>query len=109
MKTRNYVQLIGYLGEDPEIQISSTGKAWAHLRLATDYYRKKDDGTVTRKTTWHDITIWNKLTKILPGNFIKGSHIMVEGELCYRTFFDHIGHKRYITEILATKLMNLDR
>lgn len=109
MKTRNYVQLIGYLGEDPELQTTTSGQTLARLRLATDFYRKKEDGSTSRKTTWHDVNAWNKLAQILPGNFVKGSHIMVEGEISYRTFLDHKGHKRYITEIKAAKILNLDR
>ncbi|MBL0882665.1 MAG: single-stranded DNA-binding protein [Chitinophagaceae bacterium] len=109
MKTKNFVQLIGYLGEDPEIHTTTSGHTLAHLRLATDRYHKKEDGTTTTKTTWHDIKAWNKIARILPDNFIKGSHVLIEGEIEYRTFLDHVGHKRYITEIKAFTILNLDR
>lgn len=109
MKTKNFVQLIGYLGEDPEIHMTTTGQTLGRLRLATDYYRKREDGTTSTKTIWHDINAWNKLAKILDGNFVKGSHVMVEGEIQYRTFLDNTGHKRYVTEIKAAKILNLDR
>lgn len=109
MKTKNFVQLIGYLGDDPEIHNTPSGQTLGYLRVATDHYRKKEDGTATTITTWHDIKFWNKLAQQLPGNFIKGSHVLIEGEIQYRTFLDHVGHKRYITEIKAAKIVNLDR
>ena len=109
MKTKNFVQLIGYLGEDPELHSTPSGQTLGRLRLATDVYHKRHDGTVFTKTTWHDINAWNKLASILPGNFVKGSHIMVEAEIHYRTFLDHTGHSRYVTEIKSAKILNLDR
>lgn len=109
MKTKNFVQLVGYLGNDPEILQTSTGKTLVRLRLATDFYYKQEDGTTFKKTTWHDVKAWDKLAEALTGQFMKGSHVMVEGVIEYRTFLDSIGHKRFITEIKATSILNLDR
>ncbi len=109
MKTKNFVQLIGYLGKDPEIRNTSSGQILGHLRVATDHYHKREDGTATTITTWHDIKLWNKLAQQLPGNFIKGNHVLIEGEIQYRTFLDHVGHKRYMTQIKAFHILNLDR
>jgi len=109
MKTKNFVQLIGYLGNDPEIHMTTTGKTMGRLRLATDFYRKQEDGKTHRKTTWHDVKAWNKLAESLPGQFIKGSHVLVEGVIEYRTFLDPSGHKRFVTEIKAISILNLDR
>lgn len=109
MKTKNFVQLIGYLGDDPEIRMTSTGQTLGRLRMATDKSYKREDGTFSKKTTWHDINVWNKLAKKLEGNFIRGSHILVEGQIEYRSFIDYTGHTRYVTEIKAAKILNLDR
>lgn len=109
MKTKNFVQLVGYLGNDPKIHMTNTGKTLGRLRLATDFYRKQEDGTTFKKTTWHDVKAWDKLAETLPGQFMKGSHVMVEGIIEYRTFLDPIGHKRFVTEIKAISILNLDR
>ena len=109
MKSKNFVQLMGYLGNDQEIHLTTTGKTLARLRLATTYFRKQEDGTKLKYATWHDIIAWNKLALQLPGNFIKGSHVLIEGEIQYRTFLDMKEHKRYVTEIRAYTILNLDR
>lgn len=109
MKTQNSVQLIGYLGCDPIIKTRPDGTSLARIRLATDFYRKNEDGSIFRKTTWHEVIAWNRLAEKVTGQFIKGSHILVEGSIEYRTYEDKAGHTRYITEIRASKLLNLDR
>ena len=108
MKTQNEVQLIGYLGRDPMMSIAVNGSKRAYLRLATDHYRKKEDGTEWKKTTWHEIVVWDKKADKIENNFIKGSHVLVEGAIEYRSFFKG-NEKRYLTRICATKILNLDR
>lgn len=108
MKTQNQVQLIGYLGKDPILSIAKNGSPRAYLRMATDIFRRNDDGSTFKKTTWHDIVAWDKKAATIENNFIQGSHVLIEGEIDYRTYSKD-GIKRYITRIIATKIMNLDR
>lgn len=108
MKTHNSVQLIGYLGKDPIISIAKNGSARAYLRMATDIFRRKGDGSTFKKTTWHDIVAWGKKAERIENNFIQGSHVLIEGEIDYR-IYSKDGKKRYSTRIIAKKLLNLDR
>ncbi|NCI51384.1 single-stranded DNA-binding protein [Sediminibacterium roseum] len=107
-KTQNSVQLIGYLGRDPLVTTAKNGSKRAFLRIATNYYRKNKDGTALKKTTWHDIVAWDKKAENIENEFITGSHVLVEGEIDYQTFVKGT-QKRYVTRILATKILNLDR
>ena len=107
MKWLNKVQLIGYLGKDPEINILPTGVYFATLDLATNSDYTKDDQP--RETSWHKIKVWGKKSVYLKNFFIKGSHIMVDGKLVYRKYTDKNGITRYVAEIKADKLINLDR
>ena len=109
MKTQNSVRLIGYLGGDPIVQQTSKGIKRASLRMATDTFRKDSKGKTQRKVTWHDIVAWDKIAGQIENEYIKGSHVLVEGELVYRTYQDRNGHKRYVTEVKASLIMNLDR
>lgn len=109
MKTQNKVQLIGYAGSEPQVRLFASGSKKASLSVATHHPRKKDTGEVEWVTTWHSIIAWNERAEYLAENFIKGSHLLVEGSLVYRTYEDKQGHTRYITEIKANYFLNLDR
>ncbi|MES2328148.1 MAG: single-stranded DNA-binding protein [Bacteroidota bacterium] len=109
MKTQNEVQLIGYLGIDPIISKLANGITKARLRLATDRYRMDNAGNMQHKVTWHDVVVWGKLAETIENVFIKGSHVLVKGPMIHRTYADTSGHTRYITEVEAALLMNLDR
>ena len=112
MKSMNKTQLIGYLGKDPEIKEFSTGNMLATLRMATHTKMKNPPPGCEDPyhTTWHTIKIWGRerIEKIV-NHFIKGSHIMVEGKIAYRDYVNKSGEKKYVTEINAYSLMNLDR
>ncbi len=41
MKTQNKVQLIGYVGKDPVIKTTPTGRKCISIRVATDSFFKK--------------------------------------------------------------------
>lgn len=109
MKTQNKVQLIGYLGHDPIVGTTANGAQYAKIRMATDDFFKDAAGNKHQVTTWHDITAWDAIATSVSGNYIKGSHVMIEGRIYYRTYEDKTGHVRYVTEIKAMTLINLDR
>ena len=109
MKTQNKVQLIGYAGKDPVISTASNGSKLARIRIATDRFFKDEKGNGIKKTAWHNIMAWEKKADFAENNFLKGSHILVEGYIIYRTYKDKSGVTRNTTEIKAERLMNLDR
>lgn len=109
MKTQNLVQLIGYVGADPIRRSSITGNPLARFKLATDYFRRTDDGTVIRKTTWHHVIAWDAMAENVMTQCGKGSHLLVQGEIRYRSYQNKEGHKVHTTEIRLQTLINLDR
>ena len=109
MKTLNSVQLIGYVGADPQMRTAVNGSLFARFRIATDYFRRRKDGTMIKKTTWHHILVWDRLAENVPTHFIKGSHILVQGQIRHRNFKNKLGEIRSISEVHATTLLNLDR
>ncbi|MES2005483.1 MAG: single-stranded DNA-binding protein [Bacteroidota bacterium] len=109
MKTQNSVQLIGYLGQDPVMTTAVNGSKLARFNVATDYFRRLKDGTLIKKVTWHQILAWDFLAEKVPGNFIKGSHVMVKGEIRHRRFKNKAGIIKSVTEVRASELLNLDR
>ncbi len=109
LKTRNKVELIGYVGKDPVARALPSGTTKVMLRLATHSRIKNENGEYEWVSTWHDIVAWKDMAEYALQTFIKGSHILVNGMLSYRTFIDRNGKTRYITEIIAYSLTDLDR
>src|SRR5688572_12504355 len=100
MKSLNKVQLIGYLGKDPEIITMKDGTLMAGISMATDQYFQQKDGEPKKYTDWHTVKLWDqKQVEKMRNYLIKGSHILVDGRILYRTYTDKKGHTRYVTEI----------
>jgi single-strand DNA-binding protein len=110
MKSMNKVQLIGYLGSDPEFKTMQDGTLMARMRLATDHWFFPKDGGRKQYTDWHTIKMWGKdQVERFRNYLIKGSHVLVEGRVIYRTYTDREGQTRNVTEIRANYLVDLDR
>lgn len=111
MKERNLVQLIGYVGAEPTSKKFKNGNQVVKIMIATHEPKRKKTGEEKTgySTCWHTIVAWGKTAAYALNNFITGSRIMIDGKLVYRTYSDKDGHTRYITEIVAYSLINLDR
>lgn len=106
---RNKVQLIGFVGNDPEIKTLDKGKKLANITLATNEVYYKENGDKVEQTEWHRITAWGKTAEIIEKYVIKGKEIAVEGKLTHRSYDDKNGEKRYITEIVVNEVLLLGK
>jgi len=106
---RNRVQLIGHLGQDPEIKQFDSGKKAAHLRVATNEHYRDVNGEKVSDTQWHRAIAWNKLADIAEKYLFKGSEIALEGKMVNRQYTDKKGDKQYITEIQINELLILGK
>ena len=108
---QNNVQLVGYVGGDPLISILANGGKKARIRVATHHPMKKNEDGEKKEyaTTWHDIVAWDETADYAERSFVKGSHIMIQGKLLYRTYVDKKGVVRSVAEVRASSLVNLDR
>lgn len=105
----NRVLLIGYVGQDLAAQNLENGVKRVGIRMATHYDQKNEQGEKVHHTVWHNIVAWDRTADYAERSFVKGSKILVEGCIEYRTFPDTSGHLRYWTQIKAQSLVNLDR
>ena len=106
---RNKVQLIGNLGNDPEIITLDSGKKLAKFSLATNEYYKDADGQKQTKTEWHNLVAWNKTAELIENFVTKGKEIAIEGKLTNRSWDDKEGHKRYTTEVVVNEVLLLGK
>jgi len=104
---RNRVQLIGNLGQDPEIKTLDSGKKVAKFTLATNDAYKNSDGQKIEETMWHNIVAWNGLADRASNYLKKGNEVVVNGRLVYRTYDDKNGVTKYITEIVLNEILLL--
>jgi len=104
---RNKVQLIGNLGNDPEIITLDSGKKLAKLSIATNESYKNAQGEKVTDTQWHNVVAWNKTAEIVEKYLQKGSEVAIEGKLTSRSYETKEGEKRYITEVVCNELLML--
>ncbi len=104
---RNNVQLIGHLGQKPEIITLESGKKLAKFSVATNENFTNAQGEKVEKTDWHKIIAWNKTAELAEMFLDKGKQIALSGKLSQRTWDDKDGNKRYTTEIICNELVFL--
>lgn len=106
---RNKVQIIGNLGQAPEVKTIGEGKKVAHLSVATNENYKNAKGEKVTETQWHNVVAWGKLAEIAEKYLVKGIEVAIEGKLVNRNYTDKQGVKRYVTEIQANELLILTK
>ena len=102
---RNSVQLIGRLGQDPEVRTLTNGKKLTTFSLATSDYYKNAKGERVQDTQWHNIVAWGKVGEIAAEHLNKGEEIAMVGKLTHRSYENNEGEKRYVTEINLNELL----
>ena len=105
----NQVQLIGAVGNDPEVRTLQGGAKVASFRLATTERYKDRDGNQKEQTEWHSITVWNGKADFVEKYVKKGNNLFISGKLATRQWTDQSGNKRYSTEVVAENIQMLDR
>lgn len=106
---KNKVQLIGNLGNNPEVKDLKNGKKMAKFSLATNETYKNNAGEKVTETQWHNIVIWGKTAEVAERFLQKGSEVAVEGKLVNRSYNDKDGIKRNVTEIEVRDMLLLGK
>jgi single-strand DNA-binding protein len=106
---KNRVQLIGNLGQDPEIVNMENGGKLAKFSIATSETYKNAKGEKVEDTQWHNVVAWGKTAEIVENFLTKGKQVAVEGKLVHRSYETKEGEKRYITEVKCNELLMLGK
>jgi single-strand DNA-binding protein len=104
---KNKVQLIGNLGNNPEIKTLDGGKKLARFSVATNEVYRNTKGEKVTETQWHNLVAWGKVAEIAEKYLSKGSEVAIEGKLMNRTYNDKDGVKKYFTEVQVNELLML--
>ena len=104
----NRVQLIGYLGKDPESKFTPTGRKVTQFSVAISNRWRNKEGEPKEFTEWVNIEAWGRLGEVCNEYLKKGSLVFVEGRLKTDKFEDK-GENRYFTKVVALAMQMLDR
>lgn len=107
MSLRNTVQLIGNIGNAPEITNLEGGKKVAKLSIATNESYTNTNGEKVQDVQWHNLVAWGKTAEIIEKYVTKGKEIAIEGKLTSRSYETKEGEKRYVTEVVVKELLLL--
>lgn len=104
---KNKVQLIGNLGNKPEIRSLESGKKMARFSMATNEVYRSQNGDKVTETQWHNLIAWGKVAELAEKFLEKGTEIMIEGKLINRNYTDKEGVKRHVTEVQVNEILLL--
>jgi single-strand DNA-binding protein len=104
----NKVMIIGNLGADPEMRYTANGNAVTNFSVAVNR-SFAGEGERREETEWFRVVAWNKLAELTQAHLQKGRRVYVEGRLSTRSWDGPDGQKRYMTEVVASQVLFLDR
>jgi single-strand DNA-binding protein len=104
----NKIMLIGRLGKEPELQVTSDGTPFTKFTMAVNRYTKANNGERKEETDWFNIIAWNKLAETCERYLHKGSKVYIEGRLVQRKYTDKNGIERLAVEVMANDMKMLD-
>ena len=110
MKDLNRVQLIGHLGQDPEVTYTATGTCRTTFSIATSARWKDADGQGQEVIAWTRCVAWGTLGEFCAQYVNKGSRVYAAGRLHTLRWEDAAtGERHALTEIVLDDVILLDR
>jgi single-strand DNA-binding protein len=108
--TVNRVELVGWIGAEPEQRFLPSGAAVCNFRVATKRPAgRAESGERLFETDWTTVEAWEKLAERCTQALHKGSRVRVIGSLHTRSWEDReSGQKRFRTVVRAEDVMYLD-
>lgn len=104
----NKAQIIGNLGQDPEVRYLDNGTAVANFSVATsETWKDKNNGEKVTNTEWHRVTLWRGLAEVAEKYLKKGQKVYISGKIKTRKWEDKDGIERTTTEIIGDDLIML--
>jgi len=103
----NKVMIIGYLGRDPEMRYTPSGKPVTTFSVGTSRNWTTADGERRSETEWFNVVTWGNLAEICKQYLNKGQQVYIDGRLQTRRWEDSSGTKHTTIEIVANEMMML--
>ena len=85
----------GNLTADPRLNVTSTGKAVANLRIAVSARRKNRDGEYAdTPPVFYDVTVWGPVAENVAASVRSGDRVIVTGSSYLESYRDATGEPR---------------
>ena len=103
----NKVMIIGYLGRDPEMRYTPSGRPVTSFSVATSRTWTSAEGERREETEWFNVVAWGTLAEICKSHLSKNQQVYIEGRLQTRGWEDESGKKHFRTELVANEMILL--
>lgn len=103
----NKVIIIGYVGRDPEMRYTPSGRPVTSFSVATSRTWVSAEGERREETEWFNVVAWGNLAEICKAHLNKGHQVYVEGRLQTRGWEDDAGKRHFRTELVANEMILL--
>ncbi len=105
MADYNKVILVGRLTRDPELKNLPSGMTVTTMGIAVNNSYTNKDGNKIDDTLFVDVTVFGKQAENVHQYLKKGSNVLIDGRLRYRTWDASDGSKRSKHEIMAQRVV----
>ena len=109
MSSVNVVILSGNLVQDPDLRYTPSGTAVATFRLAVNRSYRTKEGEMKEEVCFVDVVSWGRQAETCGEYLSKGSPVLVEGRLSFRSWEGEDGQRRTKYEVVATRVQFLGR
>ena len=103
----NKVMIIGYVGRDPEMRYTPSGRPVTSFSVATSRTWTSAEGERREETEWFNVVAWGNLAEICKSHLSKSQQVYIEGRLQTRGWEDETGKKHFRTELVANEMILL--
>ncbi len=107
MSNLNKVQIIGRLGQDPEIRYTQAGKCVASMSVAVSEKWKDQQGQQQERTEWFNVSLFGRLGEIAGEYLKKGALVYIEGKQRTEKWTDNNNQDRYSVKLIADQMQML--
>jgi len=103
----NKVMIIGYVGREPEMRYTPSGRPVTSFSVSTSRTWTSAEGERREEVEWFNVVAWGNLAEICKTHLAKNQQVYVEGRLQTRGWEDENGKKHFRTELVANEMILL--
>ncbi len=109
MASFSKIIIVGNVGRDPELKMTSTGRPVCEFSVAVNRITgKSDSGERQEQTDWYRVSCWGNLAERAQQIVQRGRLVLVDGRFSPRSYTDREGKERFSFDINANDFQILD-